>query len=82
MHAVTLPAHFDGKQILLDEPFDLEPDARLIVTVLSNRKRTDDEHESWLRLSQQGLQSAYSENEIEYTLDMIKRPNPEYDKRG
>ena len=34
MGKVTLRAHFDGRQILLDEPFELEPDTELIVTVL------------------------------------------------
>jgi hypothetical protein len=30
----TLPAHFDGKQILLDVEVDLKPNTRLLVTVL------------------------------------------------
>ncbi|NUM48332.1 MAG: hypothetical protein HUU38_26795 [Anaerolineales bacterium] len=30
----TIPAHFDGKQILLDIAVDLKPNARLLVTVL------------------------------------------------
>ncbi len=80
MRAVTLSAHFDGKRIVLDEPFELVPNAKLIVTVLSDQ-RVSDERDSWLQLSRRGLEHAYSENEVEYTLDMIKRPNPAYDKR-
>jgi len=80
MDAVTLRAHFDGKHILLDEPFELEPNTDLIVTVLS-RKNMDDDHDAWLLLSRKGLENAYSEDEVDYTLDMIKRPNPDYDKR-
>ena len=34
MESVILRAHFDGKQIRLDDPFELEPDTELIVTVL------------------------------------------------
>ncbi|HEX7998542.1 MAG TPA: hypothetical protein VF528_09140 [Pyrinomonadaceae bacterium] len=34
MENVTLRAHFDGRQIVLDEPFELEPGAKLIITVL------------------------------------------------
>ncbi len=34
METITLPAHFDGKQILLDAPFELEPDTELLVTIL------------------------------------------------
>jgi hypothetical protein len=40
---VTLRAHFDGTQILLDEPFELEPDTELVVTVLP--KSLDDEED-------------------------------------
>jgi len=45
MPIVTLPAHFDGERICLDEPFDLEPDAKLIVTILP-KQESDNEHES------------------------------------
>ena len=34
MESVILRAHFDVKQIRLDDPFELEPDTELIVTVL------------------------------------------------
>ncbi len=78
MSQVSIPAHFDGKHILLDEPVELEPDAKLIVTVLS---RLDGEHEAWLRLSRQRLEDAYGENEEEYPLDLIKEGNPEYEAR-
>lgn len=80
MRAVTLSAHFDGKRIVLDEPFELETNTRLIVTVLSDQ-RVSDERETWLQLSRRGLEHADGENEVEYTMDMIKRPNPAYDKR-
>ena len=48
MDSVSIPAHFDGQHFLLDEPCELEPNARLIVTALPNH---DAERESWLRLS-------------------------------
>lgn len=38
MNAITLPAHFDGSQIQLDEPFEMEPDTKLIVTVLPKQQ--------------------------------------------
>jgi hypothetical protein len=34
MKRVTLRAHFGGQYVRLDEPFELEPDTALIVTVL------------------------------------------------
>lgn len=73
MDSVSIPAHFDGKQILLDEPCELEPNTRLIVTVLPNH---DSERESWLRLSADRLHQAYSNGEEEYSLDLIKDPKP------
>ncbi len=78
MDPISIPAHFDGRQILLDEPCELEPNAKLIVTVLPNH---DSEHESWLRLSADGLHQAYSDSEEEYSLDLIKDPNPDYEGR-
>ncbi len=76
MDSVSIPAHFDGQHILLDEPCELEPNTRLIVTVLPNH---DSERESWLRLSAYGLRQAYGDNEEEYSLDLIKDPNPDYE---
>lgn len=34
MHSITLKAHYDGKTICLDEPFDLPEGARLLIIVL------------------------------------------------
>lgn len=78
MDAVTLRAHFDGRSICLDEPFELEPDTELIVTVLPNQS-SKAERSAWFKLSQQGLVAAYGENELDYSLDQIKEPNPEYE---
>ena len=78
MDPISIPAHFDGRQILLDEPCELEPNAKLIVTVLPNH---DSEHESWLGLSAYSLQQAYSDSEEEYSLDLIKDRNPDYEGR-
>ena len=79
MGAITLQAHFDGERILLDEPFELEPDARLIVTVLP-KQQTEDDRREWLSLSQAGLQHAYAEDEPEYSLNSLKEANPDYDR--
>ena len=74
----SIPAHFDGRQIILDEPRDLEVNARLIVTVLPNH---DAEHKLWMNLSGDSLKRAYSDNEEGYSLDLIKEPNPDYEGR-
>jgi hypothetical protein len=80
MPIISLSAHFDGKQICLDEPFDLEPDTKLIVTVLSEQE-SDDERNAWLILSGQRLEDAYGENEPEYSTSLIKEVNPYYESR-
>ena len=80
MNAITLPAHFDGDKIVLDEPFDMEPNTRLIVTVLPEES-SESERVDWANLAMESLERAYGDDEPEYTLDMIKEFNPEY-KRG
>jgi hypothetical protein len=78
METKTLRAHFDGSQILLDEPFELEPNTELMVTVLPT---SDEEREDWTRLSLESLARAYSDDEPEYSLDLIKEANPAYEGR-
>lgn len=78
MDAVILRAHFDGQKICLDDPFEMEPNTELIVTVLPKRS-SDQERADWTRFSQQSLVSAYAEDEEDYSLDQIKEPNPEYE---
>lgn len=73
----TIPAHFDGQHILLDEPVELEPNTKLLVTVLPKDVEADD----WRRLSADRLEGAYNNGEEEYSLDLIKEPNPEYESR-
>jgi hypothetical protein len=48
MPAVTLQAHYDGKHIVLDEAYDLPPNANLMVTVLPASSELESE-ETWLR---------------------------------
>ena len=80
MHTRTLRAHFDGEKIVLDEPFELKPNAQLVVMVVPDGQ-LDEEREDWINLAMQSLARAYGDDEPEYTLDMIKEWNPEYDGR-
>jgi hypothetical protein len=48
MPFTTLPAHFDGEKICLDEPYPLRPNITLMVVVLPEQK--DDISASDLRL--------------------------------
>ena len=49
MEIVTLQAHFDGKQILLDEPYELAPNTKLIVSVIQmqDEEREDSTRFPW-----------------------------------
>jgi len=80
MPIIALPAHYDGERICLDEEFELEPNSKLIVTVLP-KEETDTEPESWLNLSGQTLERAYGEDEPEYFPGLLKEVNPSYEAR-
>ncbi|MBU1261622.1 hypothetical protein KJ640_01530 [bacterium] len=80
MPIVTLPAHFDGERICLDEPFDMEQDTKLIMTILP-KQEPDNEHEYWLHLSGQRLEDTYGENEPQYSSNLLKEVNPDYEAR-
>jgi hypothetical protein len=69
MPAITLKAHFNGKEIVLDEPFDLPPDSQLMVTVLEHAF----ESAQWHEIAAHALARAYGENEPEYSVADIKR---------
>jgi hypothetical protein len=75
MESRTLHAHFDGRQIQLDEPFELEPNTELLITVLPEAPIR--EREEWARLSLESLARIYGEDEPEYAADSIKEANPE-----
>ena len=80
MKAKTLPAHFDGDHSRLDDPCELEPNTRLLVTVLP-KEQQDEEHDAWLLLSSRGLERAYDGDEVEYPTELIKEPHPDYEGR-
>ena len=80
MSMITLSAHFDGEKICLDEPFNLSPNSKLAVTILSESEN-DNEHEDWLNLSEQKLIDVYGENEPEYSTNLLKEINPKYEGR-
>lgn len=86
MKTVTLSAHFDGTQIRLEEPYELEPDTKLLVTIVPDAARDGEDDEErfrrdWEQLATSALAHAYSDDEPEYPDSMIREPNPEYGKR-
>lgn len=77
MENITLRAHYDGKQILLDDPAELQPNTKLLVTVIH---ALEPEREPWLNFSAQGLAAAYGDDEPEYPETLVKESNPEYER--
>ena len=71
MPAVTLKAHFNGKQIILDEPFDLPPDSLLMVTVLSKEESQEDAQ--WHDMAASALAMAYGDDEPDYSAADVKQ---------
>lgn len=71
MPSVTLKAHFDGRSILLDEPYQLPANARLLVPLVEPVQ--DGDHALWAGLSLAGLADAYGDDEPEYGPDDLRR---------
>jgi hypothetical protein len=75
MSTITLKAHFDGKQICLDEPYELQRDSKLVVAVVSGDS-LEDERQAWLAASQAGFARAYGENEPDYSNAVLRETLP------
>ncbi|MCX6846526.1 MAG: hypothetical protein NTU84_08215 [Verrucomicrobia bacterium] len=67
---MSIPAHFDGTQVLLDEKVALPLNARLLVTVLDG---SNEDREEFLQLAANSLATAYSNEEVEYTAADLKQ---------
>ena len=81
MSTLTIPAHYDGHNICLDKPIDLQPDMRLFVTVIKpDEKETEEEfRRDWAQLSQHAFAKFYEREEREHHIEpeyLIKKPNP------
>jgi hypothetical protein len=78
MEVISLKAHFDGEHIVLNEPYELEPNAELVVSLV----RSDNGHSSDMHaLALESLERAYAADEPEYGVELIKEHNPEYEGR-
>ncbi|QVL51091.1 MAG: hypothetical protein KFB96_12245 [Thiocapsa sp.] len=72
MPGITLNAHFDGQSIVLDEPFEIPGNARLLVTMVS--PSMDGDRAQWSNLAGSGLALAHGDDEPEYRLTDVRRP--------
>lgn len=69
MPILSIPAHYDGVRVHLDEEVRIAPNTRLIVTVLDD---IDTDREEFLRLSSGSLAAYYDEDEVEYSEGDLK----------
>lgn len=74
MSVVTLKAHYDGRHVCLDDPYPLQPNTQLLVTVVPGDS-AEDERQAWLAASQAGLARACGINEPDYS-DCPGKPLP------
>jgi hypothetical protein len=69
----VLKARFDGREIKLDEPYDLPTNAKFRVTVRPTQLNDD----MWQELSENGLARAYGDNGPDYPLSLVAEPPSE-----
>lgn len=69
MPTVALKAHYDGRQIVLDEPFEIPPHSSLLITLLPANDESESE-EKWLSAISRNDAFAFLTNPAEdiYTL--------------
>ncbi len=74
MKAIETTAHFDGKGELKIDNLPTIKNQNVKVLILIEENGQND----WYQFSANGLSSAYSNDEPQYTLNLIKEPNPDY----
>ena len=74
MSVITFKAHYDGKQVCLDEPIDLAPNTPMLVTV-ARPDAEDADRAEWFALAKTAFARAYGEDEPDYSNAVIlERP--------
>ena len=72
MKTVVLRAHYDGEEICLDEPYEFQPNTKLLV-VIAPEESVEEERQTWLAASQVWLARAYGENEPDYSDSVLPK---------
>lgn len=68
MQIITLQAHFDGRQILLDEPYELEPNTKLVVSLIDMK----DEADFWQAASSASLDDIWDNAEDDVYAELLE----------
>ena len=67
----------DATHLELFQPIQIPPHSKIMIAVIAADDLAD-EREFWYQLADQGLAMAYGDDEPDYSLAVIKEPNPEY----
>ena len=65
MSIMSIPAHFEGEHVRLDEDVPIPRDAQLIVTVVAGGQK---ERQEFLKFATRNLARAYEGDDVEYSL--------------
>ena len=69
----------DSRHLKLKEPTSIAPGSTVMISIEpAENVSSVSESNGWYLVSSQSLEEAYSEDEPDYPLEMIKVPNPEY----
>jgi hypothetical protein len=67
----------DATHLELFQPIQILPHSKIMIAVIASDDVLD-EREAWFRFAAAQFQATYGEDEPEYSLDLIREPNPEY----
>jgi hypothetical protein len=67
----------DPTHLELSKPIQVSRGQTVLVSLLEGDKDSA-EDQDWLKMGTEGLQAAYGDSEPEYTIEMVREPNPEY----
>jgi hypothetical protein len=81
---MTVRAHYDGKQVLFDEPVNIEPNAELWITILTSEEKSalEKERQDWESSALANMAEFYKDEPDLYTDAMIIERNPLYREAG
>lgn len=74
----SIPAHFDGEHILLNAPFDLSRDSKIVVTIYDEDDAVELERREWQEFALYNFARFYDDEPDIYSDIEIKEPNPSY----
>ena len=67
----------DSRHLKLKKPIKIAPGSTVMISIEEPAEAIAEDQELYL-LAAQGLEKAYDEAEVEYSLERIKIPNPDY----